>query len=609
MNGSTTPTPLNSKRRRFANFERLAILRNARRRVEAGESIRAACRALNIIPKQYREWSTTSRAMVEHGNAKAKSTAKGPTSVLAPIENDLLKFIFELREQGFAVSISTVVIQASRLMSEFQRKSSHARYQSVRRLIRKHSLVHRMGTHESQRSPSETAGLAQDYVQTIRPKLAQSNRHEDFILNMDQTPVPFTFNAKRTLESVGLRTIHIRKSTSDTKRVTCAMTVSASGRVLTPLLVFKGAPNGRIERNEFVTYPDDIEYACQSNAWMDERVMHIWIDRILKPYIDQAPPGIVPLLLLDSYRCHMMKSTVNAIEGLGVEVEHIPGGCTSLCQPVDVGVNKPFKSRMRKLWEEWMISTGLHQGKIDPPTRKHIAEWCSVSSQDLPAQMVRNSWRHGMYSYYPVPPVQEEEEHTTDDEVNDFVGNQQNDNPEDDEGGDEYDGSDDDETLRNQSEPLLSYQEDYHPHNQQGEEQQHAADKEVNSVRHQNDIVQQQGSNDDHGSGDDDESVGSDDDDETMRNHSEPLLSYHEVNQQPHGNQHNHRHIDKTYNETLNSIVVGNSCGSTLDESLPPLPDTIQLVRILHEVQQAKRSERHDRQDHSEPLLSNTYQN
>lgn len=95
----------------------------------------------------------------------------------------------------------------------------------------------------------------------------------------------------------------------------------------------------------------------------------------------------------------------------------------------------------------------------------------------------------------------------------------------------------------------------------------------------QDDIVQQQGSNDDHGSGDDDKNVGSDDDDETMRNHSEPLLSYHDVNR-PHGNQHNHRHIDKTYNGTLNSIVVGNSCGSALDESLPPLPDTIQLVRI-----------------------------
>ena len=81
--------------------------------------------------------------------------------------------------------------------------------------------------------------MAQDYVQTIRPKLVQSNLHEDYILSMDQTPVPFTFNAKRTLELVRQCTIHMCKSTSDTKRVTCAMTVSASGHVLTPLLVLK----------------------------------------------------------------------------------------------------------------------------------------------------------------------------------------------------------------------------------------------------------------------------------------------------------------------------------------------------------------------------------
>jgi hypothetical protein len=67
----------------------------------------------------------------------------------------------------------------------------------------------------------------------------------------------------------------------------------------------------------------------------------------------------------------MMKSTLNAIEDLGVKVEHIPGGCTSLCQPVDVGVNKPFKFRMRKLWEEWMIDTGLHQGKSTPNKKEH----------------------------------------------------------------------------------------------------------------------------------------------------------------------------------------------------------------------------------------------
>jgi hypothetical protein len=48
-------------------------------------------------------------------------------------------------------------------------------------------------------------------------------------------------------------------------------------------------------------------------------------------------------IFLDSCRCHMMASVVREIQKLGVEVEHIPGGCTTLCQPVDVGVNNPSR--------------------------------------------------------------------------------------------------------------------------------------------------------------------------------------------------------------------------------------------------------------------------
>ena len=63
---------------------------------------------------------------------------------------------------------------------------------------------------------------------------------------------------------------------------------------------------------------------------------------------------IIPLLVLDSYRCHMMASVVHRIQEVGVEVIHIPGRCTSLCQPVDVGFNKPFKDRIKRLWTTWI---------------------------------------------------------------------------------------------------------------------------------------------------------------------------------------------------------------------------------------------------------------
>ncbi|KAI2495737.1 pogo transposable element with KRAB domain [Fragilaria crotonensis] len=169
------------------------------------------------------------------------------------------------------------------------------------------------------------------------------------------------------------------------------MTVTASGEVLTPLVVFKGKPGGRIAQREFATYPHE----------MDEKVMLTWVDTILKPYVMTAPDGVVPIVFWSSYRCHMMSSVVEAVQDLGVEVEHIPGGCTGLCQPVDVGVNKPFKHRIRHQWERWMIAEGLVHGTTSPPSRLDICRWTLVAFQKLPEQMIRNAWRHGEYTWFP----------------------------------------------------------------------------------------------------------------------------------------------------------------------------------------------------------------
>ena len=92
---------------------------------------------------------------------------------------------------------------------------------------------------------------------------------------------------------------------------------------------------------------------------MDEAVMLQWVEEVLEPWSKHVPAGIVPYLLLDSYKCHLMSSVVHAIQDLGIEVEHIPGGCTGLVQPLDVGVNKPLKNQIRRKWEEYMLEEGL----------------------------------------------------------------------------------------------------------------------------------------------------------------------------------------------------------------------------------------------------------
>jgi hypothetical protein len=52
---------------------------------------------------------------------------------------------------------------------------------------------------------------------------------------------------------------------------------------------------------------------------MDEAVMIAWVDNVLKVYVANAPDHFVPLLILDSYRCHMMASVVMRIQELGGE--------------------------------------------------------------------------------------------------------------------------------------------------------------------------------------------------------------------------------------------------------------------------------------------------
>ena len=138
-------------------------------------------------------------------------------------------------------------------------------------------LVHHLGTHESQKAPEETQTEALDFMQIIHPKLQLQCHNKAFILNMDQTPILFTFNSKTTLEVVGARTVHVCKSTNDTKCATAAITVTASGKMLLPLLVFKGAKNGRIMKKEFPTFDNSTYVLCMSRECLDGQLSDAYV--------------------------------------------------------------------------------------------------------------------------------------------------------------------------------------------------------------------------------------------------------------------------------------------------------------------------------------------
>ena len=255
--------------------------------------------------------------------------------------------------------MNMVVVKGSQLLEDFRRKKYNTRYAIIRRFLSSKNMVIRSSTHEAQRAPQEMEDEARDFVERVRPLLSCRNRDKNFILNMDQTPVFFSMTPNTTLTERGSRTVNVRKSSGSTQRLTVAVAVTAAGKFLKPLIVFKGKPGGRIEKKELPTFSDRCFYGVQEKAWMSEVLCLRWVEDVLKPWAEQAPEHVVPFLLLDSYKCHLMTSMVDAIQALGVEVEHVPGGCTGLTQTVDLGINKLLKCHIRRLWEEYMINIGL----------------------------------------------------------------------------------------------------------------------------------------------------------------------------------------------------------------------------------------------------------
>ena len=192
---------------------------------------------------------------------------------------------------------------------------------------------------------------------------------------------------------------------------------------------------------------------------MDEQVMLRWVAEVLAPYVEEAPEGIVPVLFLDSYRAHMMASVVERIQALGIDVFHIPGGCTGLCQPVDVGFNKPFKTLMRNQWDEWMMSKWEQITAADntpKPTRRIVSEWVLAAYNEFSPHVIRNSWTKTGYAWFDKRTEDPEVVIVEAEDEDEFVlrmlwdVNGDNDNDDDDEDdGDDDDDDDEDNTVDN----------------------------------------------------------------------------------------------------------------------------------------------------------------
>jgi hypothetical protein len=110
-----------------------------------GMTLRAAASELRVSSANLSKWASQGMGKTDRmdkilRSKKKKAALTGPPSQLKAIEDGLLRYIFEKREQGIKIKVFTVVLRVSFVSPEFRKKSFTARCSCVKRFMHAHSF-------------------------------------------------------------------------------------------------------------------------------------------------------------------------------------------------------------------------------------------------------------------------------------------------------------------------------------------------------------------------------------------------------------------------------------------------------------------------------------
>lgn len=100
------------------------------------------------------------------------------------------------------------------------------------------------------------------------------------------------------------------------------------------------------------------------------------------------------MLVLDSFRWHIMERVKRAVANADCQFVIIPGGLTPVLQPLDVALNKPFKNRVAAHYNEWVEQDGKPQTPTGRVKRASLSTVAQCVPQWVPAS------QHGVRSFY-----------------------------------------------------------------------------------------------------------------------------------------------------------------------------------------------------------------
>ena len=333
--------------------------------------------------RMIRKWAINKQKL--QGYERTRRTGAGPKAKWPELEAFLKDWVIEKRSKNRRVTTKDIQHEARTKAIEWDIDDFHGSDHWCQSFMKRNGFSVRRRTSVGQPLPSNYRDKIAAFRNFVKQH-AYDIPHSQ-VVNFDEVPVPFDIVGGRTVDIKGKNEVSVDSTGKEKKNCTVVLGVTASGDKLKPMIIFKRKMMPK------VTFPNEVVVKVNEKGWMTADVMKEWINECWLPKNAFPDNPEKSMLIYDSARCH--RSAEQELKKVS-KIAIIPGGLTKFLQPLDVSVNKPFKDRLKDLWENWMSDESKADytvgGKRRSASLGQIAEWIKTAFYSISPETIMNGF-------------------------------------------------------------------------------------------------------------------------------------------------------------------------------------------------------------------------
>lgn len=286
---------------------------------------------------------------------------KIPLAVVAMLMDLAMKYI----TSGIALnsSISVPLFKAFMMEQEMDEYTDLITPTWVNCVFRKFGFTMRRATKATQNIPMNFNDVAFDFRCRILALMDRYDIDSKFVINIDETSLELLSLSKIGRYKSGSKQVKFN-GVDDKRAFTCTPAVTMSGQVLPCIQVIWTGKTDKVHING-PNVPAILHQAHTETHWQSTRTLVDFLTSVYETHVkDNSEHWIV---VMDVYSTHRSAETLPLLAVIpNLHIVFIPGGCTSLLQPLDISCNKPFKDAIRNACGMWFAKKLQQLGGLQP---------------------------------------------------------------------------------------------------------------------------------------------------------------------------------------------------------------------------------------------------